>query len=133
MNPPFFTNLLSHIVEAKNTIKHTLITNARDFLVGIFVVTVVAFVADLVSKLATFNVGLMWLVGISDQLKSFSILAGANLAGWIMFAFAWPSLNKFSNYKFETTWNSLSGKEKLDRFLALAAVEIVAAAIIFAR
>lgn len=129
----FLLNTLSHIAAACRTVKDTIVTNARDFLVGIFVVVSIAFLSDLVSKAATFNVGMMWLVGVSDQLKSFSILAGANLAAWIMFAFAWPSLNKFSNNKFKDAWDALADKDKLDRFFLLGGVEIIAAALVFAR
>ena len=109
----------------------TLKTNWRDILVASLLVLAISFIADIVGKLAVTNNGVMWMVSVVQALKGIAMLAAANLSAFLIFAVSWPTLNKFGNDSFTSTWNSLTNKERFDLYATACFIEIIAAAIVF--
>lgn len=107
----------------------TIQTNLRDILVGLAIIIVVAFTADVVEKLATTTNGLTWLTNLTAALAGMSRFFTANLICWIGLAVAWPTVNHFSNHRFSDAWNYLSAEKQFWAFLVIACVMGIMAAI----
>lgn len=68
-------------------------------------------------------------------LLGFSRFAAANLCAWLLgVAVGWPTINRWGSNQdtFLHAWNSLHTGQRLNLFIAVAGIELLAAAIIFA-
>jgi hypothetical protein len=108
---------------------NTLKTNARDILIGLSVVLIVAFTSDVVNKLAITTNGFTWLSNLTAVLSGAARFFAANLIGWIGLAVAWPTLNHFSNHSFSDAWSALTDKERLFLLFGVACVLLISASI----
>tara|TARA_R110000868_G_scaffold175663_1_gene412817 strand:+ start:1446 stop:1796 length:351 start_codon:yes stop_codon:yes gene_type:complete len=111
-----------------NTIK----TNWRDILTGVGLALLCAFFGDALERLTLSNAGTTWLNGTVEILRGLGRFAAANLAGFLIFSIAWPSVNKFSNLEFGAAWRVFPSEKKLIAVIALGAVYLLAASICFA-
>ena len=114
------------------TLLKTLKTNWRDIVVGVSLTLAIALIADVAERLSATQDGFTWLANVTGILGGFSRLAAANLAGWLIFAVSWPTLNRYSNNSFKIGWDGLDGTQQFLCFVAVACVQLIASALVFA-
>jgi hypothetical protein len=110
----------------------TLANNWRDILVGLVLTIGLAFVADVLEKLAASEDGKVWLANVVITLRGLAAFAGANMAAFFMLAVAWPTVQRWNNRSYVSAWTALPAWGKFAAFIAIALTYILAAAICFA-
>jgi hypothetical protein len=127
----------------------TLLTNWKDILAFLAIAVVFAVLADIVTRLSVSGSDLPGLANLVGTLRGFSNFVGANLCAWMIgIAIGWPTLNRYSNDADETPqrgtlpvpgtksgfkhgWASLTDQQRFLVFVAVACLELIAAAICF--
>lgn len=110
----------------------TLLTNWKDLLAFLSIAVMFAILADIVTRLSVTGGDLPGLANLVGSLRGFSNFVGANLCAWLIgIAIGWPTLNRYSNDGFANGWAALDEREKFLVFIAVATLELIAAAICF--
>jgi hypothetical protein len=110
----------------------TLKTNWRDLFAGIVIIIFCSFAADIIERWTLVDSGQTWLTNTVMVFRGLARFGAANLAAFFVFSFAWPTLNRYSNENFASTWTKLSDLSKFITLIAVCITYILAASICFA-
>jgi len=117
---------------ASINVLRTFWTSIRDFIFLLPAALAFAFTADLIERFATLGDGANWMTRVGNVFASLSQLCVAHLAVFILIAIGWPSLNRFGNFNFTTTWDALPGWGQLTMYVGVTVGWFIGCAIVIA-
>jgi hypothetical protein len=109
----------------------TLKTNWRDIVVGISLILICSIIADSIERWTLMDSGATWANNTVMAFRGLARFSGANLAGFMMLAVAWPTINRYSNLRFSHTWDNLPEHYKFFTLIVLSVAYLVSAALCF--